>query len=355
MRIVDHEMGFPVESLFPQKNNVLKYLDDFHYILTDSGRSAIRMLSHHLPEGDVLVPYFSCSSVFRSLSSKKNRIVYYRVNHDFSVDLDDLDHKITDETKVIYLIHSFGKTQPKYVLEHCKKLRDDYGLLIIEDTTHSIFSNPLTIGDYAVSSLRKWMPIPDGGVLYSRKDLSEFQEEKLEKGGTPERLMSLTLCELFHKGEITDRGLVEQYFAKQEMQLDEYEQSGEYFGMSDLTRFLCTCFDVSVLCRKRKENLRLLTEKIRDLPFLKLAIPDFPEEDCPYDLPVYLEDRDRFCEYLRGNGIYPWRIWRTYETPELQGYEESLEMGRHIVNLPIDQYHSTEDMMYVADVIRAFR
>ena len=277
MRVVDHEFRLEAESLQIVKNNVFDYFKDYNCIFTDSGRTSIRLLSQILPSGEVLVPYFSCSSVFRSFR-KDIKVVFYRVNRDFSIDVADLESKITPDTKTIYVIHSFGKVQDKSTLARVKALGEKHHLTIVEDTTHSVFSSTATIGDYCVCSLRKWFPAPDGGVIYSKNTLDRIDLTGLTQGGTPRRLYPLVLEALFFHGQVggnDGKPLCDKLFLEGETKLTEYGDSTKCYLMSDLSRFLYTCFDVQAARKKRMENHKYLRELLKNTPSISFAIPDF--------------------------------------------------------------------------------
>ena len=91
--------------------------------------------------------------------------------------------EFSEKTKLIFVIHEFGKIHPDL-----EKIRD-YGLPIIEDLAMSMFSNNSTnsagrIGDFAIYSLPKFFPVQFGGVLKSTNadfigDGSNRSDEKL--------------------------------------------------------------------------------------------------------------------------------------------------------------------------------
>ena len=132
---------------------------------------AIKLLG--LQKGDgVLMPAFHCASMIEPLSVVGAEPVFYRINDDLTIDLDDVRSKLTPSVKAILATHYFGFPQPLAALrEFC----DGAGIALIEDCAHSFFGNfagrPVgSYGDFAIASPRKFFPVPDGGILVRRSE-----------------------------------------------------------------------------------------------------------------------------------------------------------------------------------------
>lgn len=150
----------------------------------NTGRSAIEFLFKYqlnLNENDiVLVPNFICSSVIGAIERANVKYEFYNVSGDFQIDIKNLLSKINDNVKAIFYINYFGFIQSKDVIYTLKELKKQY--TIIEDNTQALFSDSMCnmgIGHYVIASIRKWIPIPDGAILYAQKELNEI---KIEKG-----------------------------------------------------------------------------------------------------------------------------------------------------------------------------
>ena len=146
----------------PVEDNVFSYLSKYNTIYVDSGRSALKLLSNSLPDGSVLLPSYICLSVIESFCNRK--VDYYSITKDFSFCANELIKLINQlKPKIILIMNYWGKILNQIItrkLQDCCKANKT---IIIEDATHSIFTFPLTIGDYCVCSLRKWYPAARGG------------------------------------------------------------------------------------------------------------------------------------------------------------------------------------------------
>jgi len=96
-------------------------------------------------------------------------ILFYRVDRDMRVDLDDLAAKAArKDVQIVYLTHFVGFAQPSaqvlnIVRSHNKRLFEDCALALFSRTPDG---EPLgSFGDAACFCLYKTLPVPHGGLL----------------------------------------------------------------------------------------------------------------------------------------------------------------------------------------------
>ena len=126
-----------------------------------SGRSACA------PGAVVLCPSYNCGHEIEPLIRLGLRVRCYRVGGDLEVDLDDLRRRMDREVKAVLVTHYFGFGQP---LDELKTLCDRRGVFLVEDCAHALFSDNASgdlgrAGDAAVYSIRKTLPLPNGGAV----------------------------------------------------------------------------------------------------------------------------------------------------------------------------------------------
>ena len=128
----------------------------------------------------VLTPAFDCDSSLQPFRALGLKLTFLHSNpRDLSIDIDDIKRKITPDVKLIHIINHFGMPQP---WEEILKLRAETGIPILEDNAYSLFSDidgkPFGVfGDMAIFSLRKNLPIPDGGLLRINNKKYIFRQE----------------------------------------------------------------------------------------------------------------------------------------------------------------------------------
>ena len=194
------EFDLALSEMTIKKNNIFDYLSEYsNQIYFDSGRSALKHLASFLQsDKEILLPEFICKSVIDCFIYSNVR--FYKLCDDFTIDLEDIEKKINANTQAIFIMHYFGALQKENTLHTIKTIAEKNKLVIIEDTTHSIFSRSSTVGDYQICSIRKWLPLPGGGVLYSNNDtLGAYNVLSYEKSTDNKRAYGMMLKNVFLK------------------------------------------------------------------------------------------------------------------------------------------------------------
>lgn len=179
----------PVLSLAafgPGTSSVRSILDAGEVRLVTSGRIAIALALQQMQiqAGDaVLMPSYHCASMIEPVTWLGARPVFYRINPDTSVDLDDVAAKIDGTCKVLLAANYFGFPQD---LSALRAFCDARGIMLLEDCAHCFLGEhkgrPIgSWGDYAIASSMKFFPIYDGGVLVSARH--SLANVKLESAG----------------------------------------------------------------------------------------------------------------------------------------------------------------------------
>ncbi len=340
------EFEIDLEALEIQNDSIYHYLQDFRTVYMDSGRSAAAALLTLMRTGTILLPDYICDSVIRVYETGF-RIKYYHIREDFSADPDDLMRKIDDSVTAVYLMHYFGMVQNHQVLEGIHSAREKYDFLIIEDTTHSIFTKSCTIGDYCICSLRKWFAVTDGAVLYSRKDLSGLEHCHMPVKQMSKKLTAMILKKLYIDDRLDCNQLYRSIFEEEEEKL---EQQTKIYRISELSGSLLKNYSVSELVKKRKDNYRMLMETLTEQGMNVI----FPEDEfVPLVCPIYTEDRERLRRYLAEHHVYCAVHWPLEKT-DLYVFEESRNKSEHIISLPVDQRYGSEHMRYLQGVLRNY-
>lgn len=329
--------------------DLFEYLSEFDTVrFYDSGRSAIKVVSDVLDrEERVLLPEFICESVINCFDS--DSIDFYHLNSDFTVDIESLKSKITKSTRLIFLMHYFGAVQPENILSKIRSLADKNSCIVLEDTTHSIFSAKRTIGDYVVASVRKWMPIAGGGVLYTVSDKLNLGNVTYKKICDNKRSAGMVLKDLFlHQGLDCNKEYRE-IFKMCEESLDE---RNDIYQISDFSRFIISCMDVRDIIARRQSNYRYLLGKLRRINMLPEV--EIKKTECPLVFPVRIKNRDAVRQLLMEKKIYCAVHW-PFDGLMQADRNFAKKNAEELISLPIDQRYRETDMDYLADVLTASR
>ncbi|MCM1261964.1 MAG: hypothetical protein NC313_04515 [Butyrivibrio sp.] len=312
----------------------------------------------------ILMPSYICESVQNIFP--KEKIVFYDLQESFEVEEQLLVSQIESgdfDESIFYLMNYFGGLTSQRILKNLRTLCWEHRITVVEDTTHSIFTKPSTIGDYCIASLRKWMAVPEGAVIYSKNQLPE-EWGKLEHAQASHKIEAMVLKNLFlgHTGaylDLKDLDLINRnyryIFTNEEEQI---ESRDKLYGISDVSSFLLACGDVNQIIAKRKKNYYFLKEMLQDSGIELYPCANMQELDGVPFVALLLSDngqRDLLKHNLSEHKIYCAVHWSIKDKAQLD-HVNVQKWTEQLISLPIDQRYGIEEMEYLAEtIISCFR
>lgn len=308
-------------------------------------RTALKfgLKSLELVAGDnILVPGYICDVALHPIQKIGLNIFKYPITDSFLADWSVIERIVNKiEIKAILLVHYFGQPQEiKSFKEFCNK----NNIFLIEDNAHGYsgkFENKLlgTFGDIGISSPRKILGLPNGGILYfksqNRKNIKDINQLKLKKWV----LINQTLKSFLNyspklKGRL--KGLYSLSINWSDPNL--FHESAKPDSKIDLKSLaFIKSVDWNNISNKRRiawdewSNFFLLNN-------LKTVFPNVHPESCPWALPVYtanLKERNYWLKWGSRNGIniFPWPSL-SRETINEDGPE--LERWKKLICIPLE-------------------
>ncbi len=307
-------------------------------------RSALYTLLKYLKIKSAILPLFICDSVICAFRALNTEISFYKINPDLTIDLDSFKNNLKPNS-AIFLMHYFGKIQEQEILDKIKDLSIQNNSIIIEDTTHSIFSSAVTIGDYCISSLRKWFFVPEGGILYSNKDIDIKLNSKINENFLNCRKKAQQLKSCAIKNQTKDESYLEYFCIAEKMLENDYFP----YSMSDYSKEIIEKFDYLKMIEKRKENFLTLQEEIKNPLITKLI--EYKKGQTYLQYPILIKNRDEFRKYLFKYNIFCAIHW---VAPKNINKDLDFYLNNNIISLMIDQRYSISDMKYIASIINKY-
>lgn len=314
----------------------------------NGGRACLSVISQYLYSVGVrrmLLPSYLCPSILDVLDQHGVTYEFYRVNEDFSIDLEDLSRK-ANEHKAIYFINYFGFLHSPDTLSVFLEMQRK-GSWIIEDNAQACtFENPL--GDFVFNSMRKVCAC-DGGYVATRIYLFEVLENMpaLQNRRLPVvREYRRQLADYLFKNR-GNRAQLDALFLQAEALYADGVIRGDA-GEKEKIESL----DWPAIKSVRRENYQFLLGRIADIPRVRPLFPVLQAGIMPMGLPVYLEgvSRDLVNEALSEASISLSIHWddllhdpRTNQDPLV------VKMAGSVLTLAIDQYTSRSQLEYQAD------
>ena len=230
---------------------------------------------------------------------------------------------------------------------------------IIEDHTHDPWSNwaDESEADFCIASLRKTLPIPDGGVIWSPIHeqvpwrLPPTQEHS---SASLSKLAGMILKQQYLRGESVDKDIFRHYFLEGESKLG----CGLVSGITPYSAEMLKTFPLLKWREQRGKNYKLLSSMISEQSKLQILGPE-SQRCVPFCIVVVTNDkenRDLLRSKLTEKNIYPAILWPLEEgPPSVEGNicDEDRLLNQRLLMLHCDFRYSLGDFNRVVEQISA--
>jgi hypothetical protein len=229
---------------------------------------------------------------------------------------------------------------------------------VIEDHSHDPFSGwaRTSTAAYAVASLRKTLPLPDGGLLWSPDGRELPVPEGPESAGAAQKLAAM----LLKAGWLDGQPVPRERFRALQVQ-GEGTLLGSAGPASTVTAAVLPLLDVTGIRAASSRHARALREaldgrtgKVVILGLIEAggtadAAPFRVQLACPAE-----RDRDALLAHLAANRIFAPVHWRQDPRGWWSGDHEAAGLANRMLTLPVDHRCSSADVSRVADVVAEF-
>lgn len=336
---------------------------------TQSGRTAILLVSRlwGISEADeVLVPAYNCGSEISPLIATGARVSMYRVDGEARIDMADLRQRITERTRLILVIHYFGKpTELMDLPTLCSKRN----IKLLEDCALSLFSGQTgRTGNAAIFSFYKTLPTCRAGALVLRDGtqlpcralkrnepqrtardalslMTKWARSSLRLCWHPLRNSSVTsLIPAQHNSLLPD--IPSEYYCSRAATVHR----GPRLALGAVRRI-----NIGEVVRKRRDNYELLRRRLFGTKNISLLWNEpLDNEICPLGLPLLVSNRTRWCEQLNASGIAVTRWWSgCHRGLDWSEYSDALDLKERLILLPVHQQLNTPHMEYIAQTVQS--
>jgi len=161
-----------------------------HSIATSNGTTALHttLLANGITNGEVISPSFSFAASANSILHAGAKPVFVDVNYDdFCINLDDVEKKITGNTKAIVAVHLYGQMCDMKRLEN---ICEEHGLVLIEDAcqAHGAEFSGKHAGSFGTGCFSfyatKNMTTGEGGMITTGDDAVAEEARKIINHGS---------------------------------------------------------------------------------------------------------------------------------------------------------------------------
>lgn len=308
------------------------------------GRQALIHLYQSQGWQRLWVPKYFCYDVIASLKEAGLNLVFYKDwPRNGDVNLYDNLNKVVRLSDAVLRVNYFGTR----FFQSTEKLPV---AAIVEDHTHDLMGDwPIrSTADWCIASLRKTLPIPEGGMLWSPMGLKlpsapEVSEEN-ERIATI-RWKAMKLKARYLAGETVEKA----EFRKVYVETEEYFDHAPIGALDKASQEYLKTFDIRSWYNQKRENWELLRDIKKD--GVQVICPE--STGCyPFSLVLLFdnpEERDRVRKALIEQQIYPAVLWNLPDTV----CEEAKSFSRRMLSIHCDARYTTDDTRQMRSIIES--
>lgn len=306
-------------------------------IFLSNARSGIWFLVDRLRPPQVWVPSYTCHTVVRAVEKNVTALRFYEVGSDLNVRSAEWLSEV-GFGDVVILIDYFG-----FPYDHdLGALIMKRGAWVLEDACQALLSVHVgTSSDFVLFSPRKWIGVPDGGILRFPESLPLVSDALVPP---PSAWWMKAFQASVLRREFDDGLPIRSWFNI----FRETEFSAPYgpYAMSQLSMVLLNqCVDYGAIAKKRVDNYRALLERLSHYALFPRLDPGV----VPSGFPVRIEKRDEVRQALFDRQIYPPVHW-VIDGVIPPRYADNHRLSREIMTLPCDQRYAAGDMERISEI-----
>lgn len=341
-------------------------------VLFCQGKSAywqvIKKMNLKSEADEVIIPAYICRDAIAPFEAKGITLRYYDISKSLTVNMVRLMDLITYRTRLVVVVHYFGFVQDMqriilFCLKHHLKVMEDCALAYGSRRDGQWAGN---FADFALFSLMKYFPIPDGGLLLAKEgDVSPTTSLCSSHNWRVYRFLANSLWNgLEARLGFSVKGLFkflkEHFFSEKNEQpvnkdlIDMWEKGASVATL----RILNNLESWKTILEKRRKNYLMLIDSIKDCKWLNPVFEGLPEGICPMHFPVLTKDREYVRKRLESHGVpsYPWPYEKDLPhkvREHLHEYPVTSFYIKNLLLLPIHQSLMPKQMNYIQKAIEA--
>lgn len=336
-----------------------EYGSDFHYLdsyqsrrahLTDvyhdawylaDGRQCLIALIRQYGWKRIWMPEYFCYEVIESLRQMTDiEIVFYQdfPTNDARGTVATLPYRDGD---VLLRVNYFG-------MRDFREERD-VPVPIIEDHTHDLLGHwsLYSVADWCIASLRKTLPIPEGGMMWSPKELKveslEFRGDNECRDIAVQRWKAMEMKAAYLRGE----NVKKEDFRKILVETEAWFDTAGPVLIDERTMRFIEELDINAWYNAKKRNWRMLCQLVNTKA--QILRPD--DESCNmFSFAILAPTRELREQWRKGlieRKIYPAVLWNVPE----KAHSSVKDISDRILSIHCDGRYSAEDIENMAKLI----
>ena len=354
---IGSEFHIEISNLLDNIDNreIPKFGFDSHYLYLLSGRTAIDIICRDILASrrvqNVYMPSYCCSSMIMPFIENGINVLFYDVRYIDGGVYFDID--TTASFDLLYITNYFGfDSFPD--LTRIEKLKEQ-GSIIIYDRTHSLYKDidpVLQLADYAFASIRKWVAITSGAIVWKRSQNFDLKNLR-DCPYTENKLRAQILKSSYLKG---DKNVKKNDFYTIFGSFDD-SLKNDYVGykIDPVSMRILRETDFERIKEQRRQNALIYYNELSGCNGIRFLFDSFSSDETPLFVPIIVDEplvRLGLRQELIQNQIYCPIHWSKHEWigPE----SKSNELYDKELSLVCDQRYNVDDMGRVIKVVKNY-
>lgn len=308
------------------------------------GRQALMHLYHTQGWQRLWMPEYFCYDVVASLKEAGLNLIFYQdypTNQNDSETLEGIQrHGCFKQGDAVLRVNYFGMRPYR----SSEKLT----VPVVEDHTHDLIGGWAThsTADWCIASLRKTLPVPEGGMLWSpighQSPVEPLPTEENERIASI-RWNAMRLKSRYLVGD----GVEKAAFRKGYVNTEEYFDHAPVCALDEVSKKYLGTFDIRGWYNQKRDNWELL----KDIGKEGVRVVGFDGMDCyPFSLVLLFdepEERDRVRKALIEHQVYPAVLWNVPEGV----HDDVRRFSRRMLSVHCDGRYNADDIRQMKDII----
>lgn len=371
------------------RSQISSILDAKHIQYCASGRNAIAIalqLCGVKSNTEVLIPSYHCISMVEPVIWLGALPVYYRIDINTHIDVEDIWRRISPKTRAIIVPHFFGFAQNDF--REIRRICTERSIMLIEDCAHAFFgsldgASIGTMGDYSIASPTKFFPVCDGGILASQTH--NLDHVRLQKVGAKQELKQLVneLEHTFQYGKMfpldivldplfklkdyvigrtknkmesmtrTSTGISDaDDMATEALEFEEFIPASASNSMSTVSRYMMKHSNHSHITSIRQRNYKLYYQRL-NAKYSSVPIGNQPlNSEIPYVYSIFVKNPEKPFDALKRAGVPIIRFGEfLHKSLDRNEFPEAVSLARSVFQFPCHHEISADDITKITTLI----
>lgn len=322
-----------------------------------TGRSAILHMARRWNPSHVFIPCYVPEGVLNPFLQTPTTIVFYKLKNNLHYDSGDVMLKLTEnmndlERPVIIGIQYFGFGIEMWPLA---ELAHQHGGIMFADCAHSLITGNASAADVVLHSLNKFLPVPDGAIMASRRADLDLSVEENALPSLPRTVIDAYRAHMKENWNIsvapTGMDIGEMLHASEnayEIYYRSINANMELMAQSSESRALEAETDFQAMAEARWAKSHILREHLNPALFVR-------DENAQFAFPIRCHgNREEMSEALMGIGVVASALKEKWDHIPVDGFDFEAEFIDDHLLLPIGEDVGVEMLLAMANTLNKF-